>query len=475
MVRLLDAAGSWRLLRQRGRLQRAKHSSVMTALDKKASRFDSRKDSESERDRQLLSAAFKSMEEDGRTARPVSNSNNNSKHSEEAMEIQQLLIEKAAFLDVLGDSPGKKSEGVFRIAYENTNTLPARLHNNDKLDKLKHVIDDMELDILGLNEHRNNLKHKDCRRHGIVQLFDGGESLVRGLWSSNSNEDLDKFVSRRTQEGGTGMVVFGEAASMYNSSNSGFDSTGLGRYTYVEIKGEEGFSTMVLTGYVPCKNSSPYNGTSYQQQKRYFVKIEGTDVCPRRRFLEDLKALVLQWKEEGKRVIVMLDANEDVYSGKIGRMLTDPLGPDMVETVLATTHAKLGATYFRGSKPIDAIWASKDLKIVGAGAMPVGFGVGDHRMMWVDIQADSMVGFQPQPVKHPKARRLNSRIPRAKKAYNKRLEHNIVKHRLREKMMEAHNANLSPEALKERLDKIDQMSRDFRLHAKCRKEEQKGS
>eukprot|EP00956_Cyclotella_meneghiniana_P029293 scaffold70426_cov59-Cyclotella_meneghiniana.AAC.4 len=395
-------------------------------------------------------------------------SNNNNKYSQEALEIQQLLSEKAEFLDVLGNTPGKKADGVTRVAYENTNTLPARLHNNDKLDKLKHVINDLELDVLGLNEHRNNLKHKVCRRHGIVQLFDGGESLVRGSWCSNSNEDLDKYVSRRTQEGGTGMLTFGEAASLYNASNSGSDPTGLARYTYVEIKGNEGFSTMLLTGYVPCKNTSLYNGTSYQQQKRYFVRKEGIDVCPRQRFLQDLRDIVKKWRDEGKRVVIMLDANEDVYKGKIGKMLTDPNGLDLVETVLESTGKKLGATYFRGLKPIDAIWASRDLSIVGAGAMPVGFGVGDHRMMWVDFHTESLVGFQPQPIKHQKARRLNSRIPRAKKAYNKHLERNIVKHRLREKMLEAHEADLSPELMKQKLDKIDEMSRDFMLNAERR-------
>eukprot|EP00956_Cyclotella_meneghiniana_P010715 scaffold14988_cov36-Cyclotella_meneghiniana.AAC.2 len=436
----------------------------MTALDKKASRFESKNDAESDRDRELLAAAFESMKELNCPQISV-NQNNNISYNEEASEIRKLLTEKAEFLEVLGDTPGKKAEGITRIAYENTNTLPARLHNNEKLEKMKHVINDLEIDVLGLNEHRNNLRHKDCRRHGITQLFDGGESLVRGSWSCNVNEDLDQFISRRTQEGGTGMLVFGETASLYNSSNSGFDSTGLARYTYSEIKGEEGYSTMILVGYVPCKNSSPHNGTSYQQQRRYFVKKEGVDVCPRQRLLEDLKGIVSQWREEGKRVVVMLDANEDVYKGKFGRMLTETDGLDMVETVLESTKNKLGATYFRGSKPIDAIWASKDLTIVGAGAMPVGFGIGDHRLMWVDLTTESMVGFNPQPVKHPKARRLNSRIPRAKTSYNRRLERNIVKHRLREKMLEAHKENLSPEEMKARLDKIDEISRDLMLNA----------
>lgn len=167
----------------------------------------------------------------------------------------------------------------------------------------------------------------------------------------------------------------------------------------------------------------------------------------------------------------MLDANEDVYKGPISKMLTKEDGLDMVETVVQTTGNKLSATYFRGSKPIDAIWTTKDLELVGAGAIPIEFSVGDHRMMYVDIRTESIVGFQPQPIKHPKARRLSSKIPRAKANYTKTLERNLAKHRLTEKMMEAHKADLSPEKLKEILDRIDKMSRELMVNAekKCRK------
>ena len=437
----------------------------MTALEKKARRFENRNDSDAERDKALLAAAFRETNKRPAVSPAVSKDSECNNFNKEADEIQQLLEEKSELLEVLGDTPGKKPEGVTRIACENVNTLPARLRGNEKLEKTKHVIDDLELDVYGIIEHRNNLKHRDCRRHGITQLFNGGDSLVRGHWASNSNEDLDKFIARRTQEGGTGLLTFGEMASLYNSSGSGKDPTGLARYVYCEVKGNEGCSTMILSGYCPCKNTSPNNGTSYQQQRRYFIKKEGKEVCPRARFRSDLEKLVLQWKGEGKSVIVMLDANEDVYRGHIGRMLTNSAGADMVETILESTKSKSTATYFRGSRPIDAIWATRDLEIVGAGAMPIGFGVGDHRIMYIDVTTSSLVGFCPQPVKHPKARRLNSKIPRAKKQYIRRLEKNIEKHRLREKLMEVHNSDLSKEQMKAKLDKLDEISRDFMLNA----------
>jgi hypothetical protein len=69
------------------------------------------------------------------------------------------------------------------------------------------------------------------------------------------------------------------------------------------------------------------------------------------------------------------------------------------------THGgKLGATHFRGSKPIDGVWDSKGITISNVRAMPVGFGIGDHRMIVVDFTTESMVGINPQAVVRPGAR-----------------------------------------------------------------------
>jgi hypothetical protein len=143
----------------------------------------------------------------------------------------------------------------------------------------------------------------------------------------------------------------------------------------------------------------------------------------------------------------------------------------MVETVSHATGQKLSATYFRGSKPIDGMWTTRDVEVVSAAAMPIGFGVGDHRMLVVDVTTASLVGFQPQPIKHPKARRLNSRIPRAKKAYIKKLDSHFSRHRLVGKLAEAHQAGLTEESLKLVMDKLDDISKECMVNAEkcCRK------
>jgi hypothetical protein len=50
-----------------------------------------------------------------------------------------------------------------------------------------------------------------------------------------------------------------------------------------------------------------------------------------------------------------MDANENIYKGSIGKALTDSDGLAMKEVVREYTNQDLGATYFRGSEPIDGI------------------------------------------------------------------------------------------------------------------------
>jgi hypothetical protein len=79
----------------------------------------------------------------------------------------------------------------------------------------------------------------------------------------------------------------------------------------------------------------------------------------------------------------------------------------MKEVVGEFTGKRLGATEFRGSKPIDTIWATEDVEIAEACVMPVGYGIGDHRMFVVDIIAESLLGNKPTQIVQPQARRLH--------------------------------------------------------------------
>ena len=64
-----------------------------------------------------------------------------------------------------------------------------------------------------------------------------------------------------------------------------------------------------------------------------------------------------------------------------------------------TIHPKeTRATFFRGSKPIDAIWATTDVQIMGACVLPAGYGVGYHRLFVIDLATDSVLGQFPKKI-----------------------------------------------------------------------------
>ena len=54
-------------------------------------------------------------------------------------------------------------------------------------------------------------------------------------------------------------------------------------------------------------------------------------------------------------MIVCLDCNEDIYKGKLGKELTKEDGLGLKEVVGDLTGKELGATFFRGNKPIDGV------------------------------------------------------------------------------------------------------------------------
>ena len=120
--------------------------------------------------------------------------------------------------------------------------------------------------------------------------------------------------------------------------------------------------------------------------------------------------------------MVCMDANENIYTQALGKMLTDPEGLGMVEAVGAYTGKKIGPTYFRGQTPIDGIWTTPDITIANACVMPAGYGIGDHRMFIVDIHTSSLVGVGLPRERRTASRRLNTRLPHVAKKYIKNLE-----------------------------------------------------
>ncbi len=165
-----------------------------------------------------------------------------------------------------------------------------------------------------------------------------------------------------------------------------------------------------------------------------------------------------------------LDANEYIYKNSLGKSLTKREGLNMLEVVGKFTGRKIGPTFFRGSKPIDGIWATPDLVVTHACVMLSGYGVGDHRVFVVDFQERSLIGKAPFRIKWFTTRWLNTKVSSgATKKYLSRLEDGLDPHRLIERLGQLHTTHKSKRALRKGLNKLDKQSKDIMLNAekKC--------
>ncbi len=93
----------------------------------------------------------------------------------------------------------------------------------------------------------------------------------------------------------------------------------------------------------------------------------------------------------GDRIIVCLNANEDIYKKEIRKVLSEEGALAMKEVVGSYTGKKIGLTFFRGQLPIDRIWATSDITIANACIMPAGYGIGDHRLFVIDIHTSTLI------------------------------------------------------------------------------------
>jgi hypothetical protein len=75
--------------------------------------------------------------------------------------------------------------------------------------------------------------------------------------------------------------------------------------------------------------------------------------------------------------------------------LADTSSLGLCKAVLQHTGIRTGATFFRGSKPIDGLWVSSNIDISNVNVMPFKYGVGNHHMLILDVRLESLIGKMP--------------------------------------------------------------------------------
>ena len=347
---------------------------------------------------------------------------------------------------------------------ENANGFNNRISGNQKIAKALDIKDDLDIDCLLYCEHHLNLHHKS-NVNDFKQMF----QRVIACTAIAAHNVHEWQQAGRVQEGGTGVICFGDATGYIRKV--GKDEEGLGRWSWILLGGSDGHMTRLITAYNPCKSGKANSGTSYQQQRRHFILQKQDLTCPRTLFRRHLTAAIAKWRAAGERIVLFMDHNKHVYDGMLSKALSDREGLNLREVILDITGVQTGAMFFCGSHPIDGLWALVDLDISNACVMPFGYRVGDHRAFILDILLESLVGINPVRIVRPASRRLNSRIPGCGKAYIQSLESNIIQHRLIERLHEAHTGDYTAEERAKRVIIIEEEGKAYMRHAEkiCRK------
>jgi hypothetical protein len=128
------------------------------------------------------------------------------------------------------------------------NGISNRISDNEKVEKAKEIHDNLEVDILAYNEHRLNLHHH-LNVNGFNQMFKGGEMAIQLVKAHNTHENIGCV-----QEGGTSLLAFGNVIEYLDHKQPGKDETGLGQWSVMTFKGDNGIQTRIVCSYNPCFN-----------------------------------------------------------------------------------------------------------------------------------------------------------------------------------------------------------------------------
>jgi len=245
-------------------------------------------------------------------------------------------------------------------------------------------------------------------------------------WSLTYNrQDLD---AAKYQPGGACLVMVNQLSHW--AQRPGNDTVGLGRWCWARLRGKNNQHLQLISAYCPCPSLGP--PSTYQQQVRYWSS-KRINCCPREKWLTDLQHQILLWQEEGNYIVLLADMNKDVISKDIQQFCQEL---NLIEAISTIHGWSPIPTHQWGSKAIDGIYVSPALlEYAEGGILALGSVTpSNHRAIWLDIKAMTIVMDQQDQVVHHQCRRLKCHDPRVVERYTKSLEAVSIQLQVEEKV-----------------------------------------
>ena len=364
--------------------------------------------------------------------------------------------------EIFGDSTDTKHDDHLRILFTNINGIPESA-SHYKNEKIYQAIEHNRVDILGMVEINKCWYKMNNKDRWHKRTFGWWESSKSTIGYNTKDSSSSAF-----QPGGVLLTSINKPA--HRITETGQDSSGLGRWVWQKLKGKREMALRIICAYRPCKPSTAGPNTAFSQQQRYMDTKKDTR-CPRTAILEDLGKEIKQWLTEGDQIILMMDCNESTTSTSMRRW-TESLG---IKEIFLQKHQinSIPPTYNRGTKAIDGIFVSPALEPVKSGYLAFGEFPTDHRGIFGDFSYNNAFGYtMPNIVRHP-ARRLKSNNPIVRKKWSKLYQTYIEKNKLDVKLYKLEQEAQNPLSPQQKLlyNSILQQRQDGIRYAdkRCRK------
>jgi hypothetical protein len=296
---------------------------------------------------------------------------------EEEAVVHKLLEEWCA--GAVGYVPSEKPENSIRNLGENVNSMRWFEPKYSKHKQAEKLLSRYDVDMWHAIETQVNFDSDQWRQSDGKFMDRIGVGKDRKAICANNMHNHD-----RCSPGGTAQMTFGPLSTYI--LEQGADETGLGRcvWTLVGVHGKK--KTRFVTAYQPCENKG--KKTVFSQHSRYF-KALGDHTNPRTIFYNHLLEFIAKCRANGEEVVLFIDANENVYTGRLARALS---GDDfnMKEQFFTVTGKQAPASHANGSRPITGLFATAGVKFLNIFQSAHKAGLGDHRYTVYDVNATSV-------------------------------------------------------------------------------------
>ena len=356
-----------------------------------------------------------------------------------------------------GHQMGRKTKNHVRICYININGIGVH-KKSAKSEEIRQFMVKKNVDVMGLSETNVNWS-KVCAKD---TLWERTQNWFEHRSIAVSYNTKDTTGKRRSQQGGTATLLRNKMA--HKHKKNGYDTSGLGRWSWISIMGSKGSITRFATVYCPLKTGQ--GNTVYNQQLRELQED------PTARFWTDLGAQLLEWQSNGDQVIIGGDWNE--YIRNIN--LTEWMALFQMKEAITTLHTHPPPpTYHRGSQAIDGIFVSESVGATRAGYLGFGELPGDHRAIWMEVPTKHIIGYKMHDIPRPRARRLKLDDPRTVDRYNRLLDIYFKTHQVYDILKgltrdceRKQSCNMKNQEIYNKLDKIREEGMKY-AEKKCRK------